>query len=72
MRCKTTFCKKQKLSASNKGGRENDYLHSNRRLRRQMSLSKCHNGCEKMNVRWKGQMSLNIPMNAVFDVTLPA
>lgn len=58
--------------ASNKGGRENDYLHSNGRLRQQMSLSKCHNGCEKMNARWKGQMSLNIPTNAVVDVTLPA
>lgn len=71
VRCKTTFCKKQKLSGF-KGGRENDYLHSGGRLQRQMSRSKCHNGCEKMNVHWKGQMCLNKAMNAVFDATLPA
>lgn len=65
--CKTTSSKKQ-CRAANKDGRENDYLHSNRRLQQQMFLSKCHNGCEKMNVHRKGQMSPNIPMTVVFAV----
>lgn len=67
IRGKTTSSKKQ-CRASNNDGRENDYLHSNRRLQQQMFLSKCHNGCEKMNVHRKGQMSLNIPMTVVFAV----